>query len=340
MKTLLEKYCAAFAPSGQEDELREMIASDVAPYADELRTDRSGSLVAFKKGRKRRAEKLLFSAHMDEVGFMVTHISEEGFAYFGTIGGIDPRVTAGKRVLLGDKRLPGVIAAKAIHMQKPEERGVPAPIEEMFIDIGALTEENTKSLVSVGDCAVFAPNFETFGDGFIKSKAIDDRFGCALLVRLLQSDLEYDAYFAFCTSEEVGCRGSKPAAYAIAPDYAIAVDVTNTGDMIGAPPMTVKLGGGAAIKIKDASVLCSKVIVDGLTALAEADKIPYQYEILVAGGTDTSSMQTAGAGAHAGAVSIPTRYVHSPVEVVDAKDLDACVKLLRAAVERGIDAEK
>ena len=187
MKTLLEKYCAAFAPSGQEDELREMIASDVAPYADELRTDRSGSLIAFKKGRKRRAEKLLFSAHMDEVGFMVTHISEEGFAYFGTIGGIDPRVTAGKRVLLGDKRLPGVIAAKAIHMQKPEERGVPAPIEEMFIDIGALSEENTKSLVSVGDCAVFAPNFETFGDGFIKSKAIDDRFGCALLVRLLMA---------------------------------------------------------------------------------------------------------------------------------------------------------
>lgn len=215
MKTLLEKYCAAFAPSGQEDELREMIASDVAPYADELRTDRSGSLIAFKKGRKRRAEKLLFSAHMDEVGFMVTHISEEGFAYFGTIGGIDPRVTAGKRVLLGDKRLPGVIAAKAIHMQKPEERGVPAPIEEMFIDIGALSEENTKSLVSVGDCAVFAPNFETFGDGFIKSKAIDDRFGCALLVRLLQSDLEYDAYFAFCTAEEVGCRGAMTVAQAV-----------------------------------------------------------------------------------------------------------------------------
>ena len=174
------------------------------------------------------------------------------------------------------------------------------------------------------------------------AKAFDDRLACALLAEVARTCAEpaCDTYFVFTVQEEVGCRGSKPAAYAIAPDYAIAVDVTNTGDMIGAPPMTVKLGGGAAIKIKDASVLCSKVIVDGLTALAEANKIPYQYEILVAGGTDTSSMQTAGAGAHAGAVSIPTRYVHSPVEVVDAKDLDACVKLLRAAVERGIDAEK
>ena len=187
-----------------------------------------------------------------------------------------------------------------------------------------------------------APELTKLGASRYAAKAFDDRLACALLAEVARTCAEpaCDTYFVFTVQEEVGCRGSKPAAYAIAPDYAIAVDVTNTGDMIGAPPMTVKLGGGAAIKIKDASVLCSKVIVDGLTALAEADKIPYQYEILVAGGTDTSSMQTAGAGAHAGAVSIPTRYVHSPVEVVDAKDLDACVKLLRAAVERGINAEK
>lgn len=208
-----------------------LIAADVAPYADELRTDRSGNLIAFKKGRKPRTEKLLFSAHMDEVGFMVTHISEDGFAYFGTIGGIDPRVVAGKRVVLGDKRLPGVIAAKAIHMQKPEERGVPAPVDEMFIDIGCISEENTKALVSVGDCAVFAPNYEAFGDGFIKSKAIDDRFGCAVLVKLLQSELEYDTYFAFCTAEEVGCRGAATVGQAIGAGTVIVLEATTAGDI-------------------------------------------------------------------------------------------------------------
>ena len=202
---------------------------------------------------------------------MVTHISEEGFAYFGTIGGIDPRVTAGKRVLLGDKRLPGVIAAKAIHMQKPEERGVPAPIEEMFIDIGALSEENTKSLVSVGDCAVFAPNFETFGDGFIKSKAIDDRFGCALLVRLLQSDLEYDAYFAFCTAEEVGCRGAMTVAQAVGADTVVVLEATTAGDIPGAPKSRVacRVGGGAVVSFMDGGTIYPRGLVDAVMRLAE-----------------------------------------------------------------------
>ena len=336
MKTLLEKYCAAFAPSGQEDELREMIASDVAPYADELRTDRSGSLIAFKKGRKRRAEKLLFSAHMDEVGFMVTHISEEGFAYFGTIGGIDPRVTAGKRVLLGDKRLPGVIAAKAIHMQKPEERGVPAPIEEMFIDIGALSEENTKSLVSVGDCAVFAPNFETFGDGFIKSKAIDDRFGCALLVRLLQSDLEYDAYFAFCTAEEVGCRGAMTVAQAVGADTVVVLEATTAGDIPGAPKSRVacRVGGGAVVSFMDGGTIYPRGLVDAVMRLAEEKGIRAQLKELVAGGNDASAYQRAAAGARVLALSAPVRYIHSACSVAKYDDLEQVFALASALAER------
>lgn len=336
MKTLLEKYCAAFAPSGQEDELREMIASDVAPYADELRTDRSGSLIAFKKGRKRRAEKLLFSAHMDEVGFMVTHISEEGFAYFGTIGGIDPRVTAGKRVLLGDKRLPGVIAAKAIHMQKPEERGVPAPIEEMFIDIGALSEENTKSLVSVGDCAVFAPNFETFGDGFIKSKAIDDRFGCALLVRLLQSDLEYDAYFAFCTAEEVGCRGAMTVAQAVGADTVVVLEATTAGDIPGAPKSRVacRVGGGAVVSFMDGGTIYPRGLVDAVMRLAEEKGIRAQLKELVAGGNDASAYQRAAAGARVLELSAPVRYIHSACSVAKYDDLEQVFALASALAER------
>ena len=279
-----------------EDEVRGLIAADVAPYADERHTDRSGNLIAFKKGRKPRTEKSS-SAHMDEVGFMVTHISEDGFAYFGTIGGIDPRVVAGKRVVLGDKRLPGVIAAKAIHMQKPEERGVPAPVDEMFIDIGCISEENTKALVSVGDCAVFAPNYEAFGDGFIKSKAIDDRFGCAVLVKLLESQLEYDTYFAFCTAEEVGCRGAATVGQAIGAGTVIVLEATTAGDIPGAPKSRVacRVGAGAVVSFMDGGTVYPRELIELAMATAGEKGIRAQLKELVAGGNDASAYQRAAA---------------------------------------------
>ena len=305
MKDLMEKYTRAFSVSGREASLAAQIAEDLRPFADSVSTDAMGNLIVLKKG-KDGGKKLMLAAHMDEIGFIATFIEDSGYIRVSNIGGINAVASAYHKVVF-ENGTTGVLVV---------ESGTAfgdVAVKKMYVDIGARSKKEAERKVKVGDCLAVART-------------------CA--------EPACDTYFVFTVQEEVGCRGSKPAAYAIAPDYAIAVDVTNTGDMIGAPPMTVKLGGGAAIKIKDASVLCSKVIVDGLTALAEADKIPYQYEILVAGGTDTSSMQTAGAGAHAGAVSIPTRYVHSPVEVVDAKDLDACVKLLRAAVERGINAEK
>ena len=339
MLTLLEKYCSAFEPSGMEDEVRGLIAADVAPYADELRTDRSGNLIAFKKGRKPRTEKLLFSAHMDEVGFMVTHISEDGFAYFGTIGGIDPRVVAGKRVVLGDKRLPGVIAAKAIHMQKPEERGVPAPVDEMFIDIGCISEENTKALVSVGDCAVFAPNYEAFGDGFIKSKAIDDRFGCAVLVKLLQSELEYDTYFAFCTAEEVGCRGAATVGQAIGAGTVIVLEATTAGDIPGAPKSRVacRVGAGAVVSFMDGGTVYPRELIELAMATAGEKGIRAQLKELVAGGNDASAYQRAAAGARVLALSAPVRYIHSACSVAKIDDLEQVYALANALAERSFD---
>ena len=324
MKDLMKKYTRAFSVSGREASLAAQIAEDLRPFADSVSTDAMGNLIVLKKG-KNGGKKLMLAAHMVEIGYIRV----------SNIGGINAVASAYHKVVF-ENGTTGVLVV---------ESGTAfgdVAVKKMYVDIGARSKKEAERKVKVGDCLAVAPELTKLGATRYAAKAFDDRLACALLAEVARTCAEpaCDTYFVFTVQEEVGCRGSKPAAYAIAPDYAIAVDVTNTGDMIGAPPMTVKLGGGAAIKIKDASVLCSKVIVDGLTALAEADKIPYQYEILVAGGTDTSSMQTAGAGAHAGAVSIPTRYVHSPVEVVDAKDLDACVKLLRAAVERGINAEK
>ena len=328
MKDVLKKSPRAFSVSGREASLAAQIAEDLRPFADSVSTDAMGNLIVLKKG-KDGGKKLMLAAHMDEIGFIATFIEDSGYIRVSNIGGINAVASAYHKVVF-ENGTTGVLVV---------ESGTAfgdVAVKKMYVDIGARSKKEAERKVKVGDCLAVAPELTKLGATRYAAKAFDDRLACALLAEVARTCAEpaCDTYFVFTVQEEVGCRGSKPAAYAIAPDYAIAVDVTNTGDMIGAPPMTVKLGGKAA------SVLCSKVIVAGLTALAEADKIPYQYEILVAGGTDTSSMQTAGAGAYAGAVSIPTRYVHSPVEVVDAKDLDACVKLLRAAVERGIDAEK
>ena len=270
---------------------------------------------------------------------MVTHISEDGFAYFGTIGGIDPRVVAGKRVVLGDKRLPGVIAAKAIHMQKSEERGVPAPVDEMFIDIGCISEENTKALVSVGDCAVFAPNYEAFGDGFIKSKAIDDRFGCAVLVKLLQSELEYDTHFAFCTAEEVGCRGAATVGQAIGAGTVIVLEATTAGDIPGAPKSRVacRVGAGAVVSFMDGGTVYPRELIELAMATAGEKGIRAQLKELVAGGNDASAYQRAAAGARVLALSAPVRYIHSACSVAKIDDLEQVYALANALAERSFD---
>ena len=187
MINLTKKLCNLYGPSGIEDEVREAIIEEISPYCEKLYTDKVGNLVAYKKGRKKADKPMMFAAHMDEVGFMIQYISDDGYLYFDTIGGIDNSVIGGRRIVLGDNRLLGVVASKAIHLQKAEERGMCIPISEMYIDIGCTDKETAKKHVAVGDCGVFVPNFEEFGDGFIKSKAIDDRFGCAVLCRSPQN---------------------------------------------------------------------------------------------------------------------------------------------------------
>jgi len=331
MLELVKKLCDIYGPSGLEDEVREAIASEIRPYCEKLYTDRSGNLIALKKGKKSMEKPLLFTAHMDEVGFMIQHFSEEGYLYFDTVGSVSRRVIAGRRVLIGENRVLGIVASKAVHLQKEEERGVCLPVSEMYIDIGCSSREEAKKHVSIGDCAVFLPNFESFGEGHIKSKALDDRFGCAVLCGLIREDLEYDALFAFTVCEEEGCRGAAAAAYSLRPEVTVVIEATTAGDLpdVAEQDRACRLGEGAVLSIMDGGTLYDKGLFYEAEQLAKENGIKYQIKNTVAGGNDSKAFQTSALGSRVLAVSAPVRYIHSASSVAKTSDLEAVLALTR-----------
>lgn len=336
MIKLLEKLCNAFGPSGLEDEVRDIIINEIKPYATEIRTDAVGNLIAFKKGKKSREKKMLFSAHMDEVGFMISHISNDGFAYFDTLGGIDKRVISGRRVVVGENRINAVVAAKPIHLQPPEERGVCVQVNKMYMEIGSVNKEQTSKVLSVGDVAVFEPNFELFGTNKIKSKAIDDRLGCSVLCEMIKDELEYDTYFAFCICEETGCRGAMGVAFSVKADYVCVVEATTAGDIHGVPAAQKAClqGEGAVISFMDGGTVYDKAVVAGAMSLAAKEGIKAQLKTLVAGGNDASAYQRTYTAAKVLAVSAPVRYIHSASSVADINDIEEILKLTKALCRR------
>lgn len=338
MSELFKRLCNAFGPSSMEDEVRNIIIDEIKPYATSYRMDKTGNLIVFKKGKKERQSKLLFSAHMDEVGFMVRHIDEDGFIYFGTVGGLDRRVISGKRVVIGENRIPGVISGKAIHIQKPEERGIVPPVEKLFIDIGSISREDTLKYVKIGDLAVFKPNFERFGENKIKSKAIDDRFGCYMLCEMIKQELEYDTYFAFVIMEEEGCRGAMNVAFSEKADQVVVVEGTTAGDIHGSPDSgkACELGKGAVISFMDNGTVYSPEVLKKLISLCEGNNINYQIKNLVAGGNDASAYQRTYYPARVAAVSAPVRYIHSATSVADERDFEEIQKLLMLIASEGI----
>lgn len=330
MYNLMKKFTSAFSVTGEEGDLRNIIKDEIAPYADSISVDPMGNLIVLKKG-KSSDKKLMIAAHMDEIGFVVTYIEDSGIIRVSNVGGI--RLLASSFHTIRFKNgTAGIIGIDA--ETKPQD----IKMNKLFIDIGAKTKKDAEKKIKIGDICAVTPVFQKLLNGRYAAKALDDRIGCAIAIDAAKNakKIAFDTYYVFTVQEEVGCRGSKPAAFSIMPDYAVALDVTTAGDAPGVKNQPVKLGGGAAIKIKDNSVICSRIIVDRLTELAESNKIKYQYEILTAGGTDTSSMQIAGAGCAAGCISIPTRYIHSPVETIDMADVKSCSTLLTALIESGI----
>ena len=338
MLDLIKKYCDVSGTSGMEDAVRQAIIDDIKEYATSYETDPLGNLIVFKKGKKRRDKKVLFAAHMDEVGFMIKHIDDDGYLWFDAVGGVDRRVVSGKRIVFCESGVHGVIASKSVHIQTPEERGKCEPITEMHIDIGAKNKEEACSLVRVGDCAVFEPNFEEFGNGLIKSKALDDRFGCAILVKMIQSDLEYDTLFAFNTCEEVGCDGAKEVAHRIRPDTVVVIETTTAGDVLGVPKSkcACEVGKGAVISLVDRGTIYDKKLVDIAVSISDEKGIKWQYKNVIAGGNEASAFQKAACGSKVLAVSAPARYIHSESNVLSVSDINAVCDLVKALNERSL----
>lgn len=322
MKELIKALVEAFGPSGSEEQVRELIAGEVKGLADSVRVDALGNLIATVNG-KGDSRRIMLAAHMDEIGVVASHIDEKGFVRFGAVGGVRTQTLIGGRVRFANG-VCGVIGAE----QKGVEGDLPK-MDQLFIDVGAASKEQVA--IQVGDVACFDRPLADLGQR-LAAKAMDDRIGCAVLIQTLRDlgETPHEVHFVFTVQEEVGLRGATTSAYGIEADLGIAVDVTGTGDTPEARTMAVALGAGPAIKVKDGGMLAHPGVRRWMVETAKAEGLPYQLEVLVGGTTDAMAMQTTRSGLPVGVLSIPTRYIHTPSEVVDYGDVLNSVRLLVA----------
>lgn len=325
MFDLVKMLTAKFGVSGNEEEIREFIKGKIEKYVDEIQTDTLGNLIAVKKGKGKR---IMVAAHMDEIGIMATYIDDKGFIRYSNVGWVSPYYLLGQRV-----RFKGGTVGAIFYEEKLEDFKN-LKLSNTYIDIGAENKEEAGKKVEIGETAVIEGEAVKNGDMII-SKALDDRAGCAVLIKTIKDlpETDNEIYFVFTVQEELGLRGAKTAAYSIKPDLAIAVDVTLTGDTPECKPMGVRCGDGPAIKIKDRSIICHQEVKRLLEESARKLKIPYQYEIIESGGSDAGAIHMAVGGIPTGAVSIPCRYTHSPVETVNINDMENAVKLLIESIK-------
>jgi putative aminopeptidase FrvX len=326
MRPLIQKLTETFSPSGCETAIREVIRAEITPFVDEIQVDPLGSLIARKAAKTSASSKprrIMLAAHMDEIGLMVTHIDENGFIRFTGVGGIRPAALTGSRVRFMDGR-PGIIGTDRI----TDINRAPS-LEQCYIDVGASSRKDCP--VSVGDVCAFDRPFVDLGKRLV-AKSLDDRIGCVVLIETLRrlKSSPHELFFVFTTQEEVGTRGAAASAFGVDPDIGLAVDVTTTGDTPKSANMAVRLGAGPAVKVKDSGMLADPRIVEWMIGVAEKARIPYQREVLEAGSTDARAIQLTRAGVPAGCLSIPSRYVHSPSEMVDYDDVENAVKLMAA----------
>ena len=343
---LIRELSLAFGPSGCEDGVRELIIEQIRGECDTFTVDKAGNLIAVIRGRGLDYDldtprRLMLSAHMDEVGFMIKEITEEGYLRFGTVGGIDPRVLCGRHVKIGDerRRVHGVVVSKAIHLQSAEERAKATPVHKMYIDIGAKGRDDAKKYVAVGDYATFDSDFVTFGkDGcMMKGKALDDRAGCAMLIEVMRDlhrnpcDLPFDVCFAFTCCEEVGISGANVAAFVIKPDTAIILEATAVNDLPGAGRNRVSVQGeGGTLTLADRGTIYDVGFVEFACQTAEENGLKCQIKQAMTGGTDAAHIQRSMTGVRVLGLSLPTRYIHSASNVARFEDFEQTWKLVAA----------
>jgi len=329
MKDLIKTLVEIPGPSGYETQIRGTVQGEVQSLADDMRVDALGNLIV-RKGQlapvegsssPRQAHKIMLAAHMDEIGLMVTHVDERGFARFTNLGGVRPHALTGSRVRFLNGAT-GVIGVEGKSISKEISK-----LEQFYIDLGASSRGDCP--VQTGDVACFERPYLDLGERLV-AKAMDDRIGVAILIETMRNltTTPHEVYFVFTTQEEVGVRGAVPAAFGVDPDIGLAVDVTGTGDTPKSKLMDVKLGNGPAVKVRDSKMISDPRIVDWCVRSAEAASLPYQFEVLEFGGTDARAIQLTRAGVPAGCLSIPCRYVHTPSEMVDFSDVRNAVSLL------------
>ena len=339
MIDLLKDLCRLSGVSGDEDRVREFIRTQAAPYASSIRTDALGNLIVFKKGRKSTGNKLLLAAHMDEVGIIVTRITDEGFLKFDFVGGVDRRVAIGKPVLIGDKKVPGLIGLKAIHLVSREEMKKVPKTDSLYIDIGCKDKEEAEQLVSLGDCGCFIGQPEELGQGYLKAKAIDDRVGCAIMLELLKEELPLDVTFAFTAQEEVGTRGAFAAAFSVTPEVALVLETTTAADLPGVEDhrKVCAPGKGPVISYMDGGTIYDRGLFEDLRRLAQDHSIPWQTKEYIAGGNDARTIQRTKSGVRVAALSAAVRYLHAPASVGSLSDFEHMLKLTRLFLQDQAD---
>ncbi len=327
----LKDLCLLNGISGDEENIREYIISKLDNSCN-YKVDNMGNLIVYKKGKKTPKNKVMLSAHMDEVGFIATYICDNGFIKFTNVGGVDSKVISGRTVSIGEKNLIGIVGNKAVHLTEGDEGKTVPEISKMYIDIGAKNKEDAEKYVSVGDAVYFNSDFVSFGKDKVKAKAIDDRFGCAVMLKMLEEELEYDAYFAFLVQEEVGCRGAGAAVYGIRPDYAIVLEATTASDIAGVSEedSVCKFGEGAVVSFMDRSTVYKRTMFKNAFITAEKQGIKIQPKTTVAGGNDAGTIHKSCEGVNTIAVSLPCRYIHSGTSVADVNDMKSCFELAKA----------
>lgn len=335
---LLKSTCEVPGAPGFENRIRDFVLNEIEGLVDEISIDNMGNVVAIKKGNM--PQKVMAAAHMDEIGFIVTHITKDGFLKFHTLGGFDPKTLTAQRVIVhGKKDVIGVMGAKPIHVMTPEERNKAPKIKDYFIDLG-MKKEEVEKVISVGDAVTRERGLIELGD-CVNCKSLDNRVAVFILIEALKQlkdkRLPYDFYAVFTVQEEVGIRGAQVATLAINPDFGICIDTTIAFDTPGASAdeRITTLGKGAGIKVMDSRTICDRRMVEFMKQTADSEKIKWQPEILTGGGTDTMGLQqfTAG-GSIAGAISIPTRHIHQVIETCHKEDIENAIDLLVATVQK------
>ncbi|MCK8816899.1 M42 family metallopeptidase [Natroniella sulfidigena] len=325
----LKQLSEAVGVSGREAEVRDLIRAEIKDDVDQIETDALGNLIAFKEG-KPEYPTILLAAHMDEIGLMITDITDDGLLKFKPIGGIDKRILVSKQVVVGPDKIPGLIGAKAIHLQEPDERKNPLDYGELYIDIGTKEKEESEKLIELGMMATFATEFKHLGTDTVKGKAFDDRVGCAALVELLQQEHQLSIIAAFTVQEEIGLRGASVVAYDLDPDLALVVEGTSASDVPDSKEAgySTQLGAGPALTVQDGSLIPSQPVVNKLIEVAKQNEIPYQFRKLTTAGTDAGAIHLTKEGIRTAVMSLPCRYIHSPASLINLNDYQATVKLL------------